>query len=343
MVRVRGMRTLLPDEPRSRRIARIVIGGSALAIAAAIFVNLALAYGRPGDVVTYLAAGERLNAGHALYALSAGDRPLLIAPPYFTVPLVSPPLIAAIWRPIALLPEPVAIGGWWIAMIGCLGIAVAMALLAPRLIGAVALYLLAVPLGLEAVQGNVNAIILLGCLLAWLAFTHGRLELAGAVLGVLAILKVTPAVLVVWIVVVGGRRGLVGVLIGIAGAAAVSLIGAGIDAHLAYVGVLLDPSALSPTDLSVAGWLRAMGVDGGVATRASLVVTVIGVGAVVVFRQRPALSFRIAVVTLVLGTPAMYVNTFLLLLAALAPSLWPLGRSTDVGSEPSPRTLEEAT
>jgi hypothetical protein len=36
------------------------------------------------DAWNYLAAGERLNAGHPLYALSAGDRPVPLAPPYWS-------------------------------------------------------------------------------------------------------------------------------------------------------------------------------------------------------------------------------------------------------------------
>jgi hypothetical protein len=324
------------DPARARRLARIIIGGGAVAIALVIFVNLSLAYGRPGDVVTYLAAGERLNAGHELYALSEGDRPLLIAPPYFTVPLVSPPLIGAMWRPIALLPEPIAVGGWWIAMLACLATAVAMVLRAPRLIGTVALYVLAVPLGLEAVQGNINALILLGMLVAWRLYQGDRTEVAAAILGALAVLKVTPAVLVVWIVVVAGRRGLVGAAAGIAVATVLSLTGAGLDSHLEYLAILRDPAAVAPTDLSVAGWLRFLGVEWETAARAGFIVTAVGIVGVIAARRRPELSFRIAVVTLVLGTPAVYVNTFLLLLAALAPTLWPRSSVRQTVASPEP-------
>jgi hypothetical protein len=46
----------------------------------------------------YLAAGERLNAGHQLYALMPGNRPVDIHPPFWTVPLLSPPPIAVLFR-----------------------------------------------------------------------------------------------------------------------------------------------------------------------------------------------------------------------------------------------------
>src|SRR5688572_26142730 len=68
----------------------------------------------PGDAFTYLAAGERLNAGHILYGLSPGDRPIHVEPPYWTVPLVTPPIIGVVWRPpAAFIGEP-AIGVWWL-------------------------------------------------------------------------------------------------------------------------------------------------------------------------------------------------------------------------------------
>ena len=56
----------------------------------------------PGDAFTYLSAGERLNAGHLLYALSPGDRPVGLHPPFWTVPLVSPPPIAVVFRLFAV-------------------------------------------------------------------------------------------------------------------------------------------------------------------------------------------------------------------------------------------------
>lgn len=50
----------------------------------------------PGDAFAYLAAGERLNDGHLLYALSPGDRPVVLKPPYWRIPFVSPPLLAVL-------------------------------------------------------------------------------------------------------------------------------------------------------------------------------------------------------------------------------------------------------
>jgi hypothetical protein len=66
------------------------------------------------------------------------------------------------------------------------------------------------------------------------------------------------------------------------------------------------------------------GLSWEVAARVGLLVTFLGVCVVVAVRDRPSLAFRVAVLTLVIGTPATYINTYLLLLPALAPSLWPV-------------------
>ncbi len=68
----------------------------------------------PPDVITYLGAGERLNVGHPLYSLSAGDRSIA-DPTWIGSPLLSPPLIAIVFRPIAVLGESGA-RLWWLTM-----------------------------------------------------------------------------------------------------------------------------------------------------------------------------------------------------------------------------------
>ena len=66
------------------------------------------------DTYNYYAAGMRLDIGHSIYTLSPGDLPVPILPPYYTVPLLSPPLAAVIWRPLALLPAAPVMYIWWI-------------------------------------------------------------------------------------------------------------------------------------------------------------------------------------------------------------------------------------
>src|SRR5256885_12201688 len=94
-----------------------------------------------GDAMTYYAAAQRLNDGHQLYALTTGDIAIELRPPFWTVPLLSPPFIAVLWRPL----EALGISGVFIWMgalsAGMMSAAVilfrraplAVALCAPRL------------------------------------------------------------------------------------------------------------------------------------------------------------------------------------------------------------------
>jgi len=67
------------------------------------------------DPANYYAAGQRLNLGHALYGpLQPGDIPTPDYPAIYPAPLLSPPLIAVLWRPLALLPFDVATTAWWL-------------------------------------------------------------------------------------------------------------------------------------------------------------------------------------------------------------------------------------
>ena len=90
-----------------RTVAWLVLVAVAVAVWVATFQAFGFAPAVSGsDAWNYLAAGERLNAGHLLYALSPGDRPIAVLPPYWTVPLLAPPPIAVVWRPLAVLGDP---------------------------------------------------------------------------------------------------------------------------------------------------------------------------------------------------------------------------------------------
>ena len=76
----------------ARRVAKyvpwIVLGASMLLFWAGTLQAFGFAPARMyGDAWNYLGAGERLNAGHPLYALSLGDRPIDIVVPYWPVSL----------------------------------------------------------------------------------------------------------------------------------------------------------------------------------------------------------------------------------------------------------------
>ena len=273
---------------------------------------------RGWDAVTYLAAGERLNAGHDLYALGPGDRWVWINPPYWTVPLLSPPLIAVLWRPLAALPNEWGIAVWWVVS------AAAIAIVAFGLIGqlplatGVALILLAPSLAWELGVANVNGLLIAGTASVWILVRGGRSGWAGGVVAVMAAVKLWPIVLLAWFVA-RRRWDAVGwfVIVGLI-ATLVSIAGAGLEAHLQYLSVV---GATPPSAFSLAGMFASMGIA---IPWISYLVLAFGLGEVWALRSRPELSYAVAVGTMIVGSPVVNGNTYAVLLAALVPFAWPL-------------------
>lgn len=279
----------------------------------------------PGDAFTYLSAGERLNAGHSLYALSPGDRPVLMNPPYWTVPFLSPPFVAVAWRPLAALPAELGVYLWWTGAVACLAIVIGLLARRTPIRASLAVLVLAIPLTYEVGVGNVNAYLLAGAVATWLLARSGRRMPAGLLGAVMVATKLTPLPLLAWIVGVGDRRGLAGSLIGLAACAVVSLVGAGLLAHFEYLAVARATSTTGLSPFSPGGIVRALGFADPLPTLAPLLVmaAATGVSFLLAARRRPTMGYAAAVVSWTLGSPVVNVNTPILLLALLAPVAWP--------------------
>lgn len=291
----------------------------------------------PGDAFTYLAAGERLNDGHLLYALSPGDRPVDLKPPYWTVPLLSPPPIAVLFRPLALIPNDLGPYVWWAVCIASIaGTTLVMMRRRPILIG-IAVFVLSIPLVYEIGVGNLNALLIAGIVGAWYLLVRGRDIAAGAVIAGMTALKLTPVVLAWWLIT-QRRWGAVRAFI-VAGLvlAAVSVLGAGLSTHFEYLGIIRQTSTVGTSDLSLAGMARFVGVDPSIASALPAVALVLGFVAMWFLRERPGLAYAAAVVTMLLGSPVVNVNWFTVLLAALAPAVWPM---TQLGLRRDPMTSQ---
>jgi Glycosyltransferase family 87 len=306
-----------------RRIVSATIVILAFAAVATTAMVMVMSPGwSPTDAGTYRAAAERLNDGHFLYRLLPGDRPMALRPPFVTAPLLSPPPIAVLWRPLALLGDA-SLYLWWI---GCVGaILLSLVLLARRrpLETGAATLLLTLPLGLALGWSNVDGYLLLALLGTWLAVRSGYDAAAGAMVATMIAIKLTPAPLVLWLLAIGRFRAFAAVAgFGIAWLA-VSVAGAGLPAHFEYMDVVRNTLGPGTTDLSLAGLGRAVGLPAGIAGLLPMAWWVLCGVAIAVLRHRPGPAFAAAVLMQVLGSPVVQPYTFILLLALIAPRAWP--------------------
>ncbi len=101
--------------PRGRRAVTAVLwAGAAVGLLLGVeTVALHLSTDPLADARVYYDAGARLNVGLPLYDTSASDSVGLY---------LNPPLLAILWRPLALLPFPAAAVIWMAAMLGALGL-----------------------------------------------------------------------------------------------------------------------------------------------------------------------------------------------------------------------------
>jgi alpha-1,2-mannosyltransferase len=313
---------------------------AALALVLGLYVAVQATYfGRgfiPGDAFTYLAAGERLNAGHLLYALSPGDRPVDLNPPYWTVPLLSPPPIAVVFRPFAALPPDTGAYAWWALQLVALAISLVMLGRRKPLLTAGAMLLLLIPTVYEIGVGNLNSMVLLGLILTWRWATRGPEPAAGVVAALLTVVKLTPAALGWWLIVTRKWRAVAAAVVTGIVALAISVLGAGLDTHLEYLRILRDPASMSPSALSLAGMAAYVGVPTGIANLLPTAAIAIGLVTIFLLRNRPAWAFGATVLVMIYGSPAVSINWYVLLYALIAPLAWPIPAEESVLADAAP-------
>lgn len=252
------------------------------------------------DPWNYVAAGERLNAGHQLYVLQAGDREISLRPPYWSVPLVAPPPIAVAWRPLALIGDP-AMNVWGLACLLAASTGVIYLIGHGRLAG---LAVLATPLTLTAISGNFSALMLPMLLLLW-AY-RDRPAVAGTLIATATMVKVTPLVFVAWLIVTGRWRAAAVTLVVSLAIVAVALVGAGVDSFTDWIRSV-PSSGPSPLSISSQTGLPTILVAGLLALP------------VLIGLRSDVWGFRFAVLAAALATPALYFQAIALLAAVLVP------------------------
>jgi Glycosyltransferase family 87 len=291
-----------------------------------------------GDVANYAAGGERLNAGHNLYGpLLAGDRPVPGYPKRFPAPLLSPPLVAVIWRPLALFGDS-AVELWWLVNLALVvGLALAFAAIGSPLTlgGLIALVALGWPLALmslphpdlgaqqplavSALSGNLNGYLLALCIVVWWATSRGRSWLAGSAAALAAVLKLGPFALGWWMLVRRDWTALKAFTATVVVLGVVGLLGAGLDANLAFMRLALG-AHITPTALSVPWMLeRLFHLSSRTAGIGTIAATVVGLIAIYLMRRRPRLSFFLTLLVVIFSSPVVLAGNFALLLAAASP------------------------
>lgn len=276
---------------------------------------------QPGtDIANYYAGGQRLRDGHPLYELSPGDWPVPLAPPYVTVPLLSPPLMAVIWRPLAtLLSADASIHLWFVVVLTVFLATVLWQVWTGSGVRVLGIAVLAPAIALTALSGDINGLLAPLLIAAWYWSRRRRQAAGGAAIAVAAALKLTPAFLAWWLVVERSGRGVFGFAIGLIACALVSLLGSTLADHVAYLDVVAHTGTIGYTPWSVPGYVAAFGL-GDPWPQASLVVVALsGTVGVWALRARPALAWAVAVGTMVFATPVVHLITLSLLLPALAP------------------------
>lgn len=256
------------------------------------------------DATTYVAAGERLNAGHQLYALVPGDRRVALEPSLSSAPILSPPPIAVLWRPLAAMPMGFAL--WVIAVwIALLGTTFFIAFRGGPL-GLLATAVLSQSIGEQLAVANAAAFFPGSLLLVWRLRDR---RVAGLIVGTIASLKLAPAAVIGWLLGSRSYRAAVASAVAVLLWLGLSVTFAGPDSLTAYLAIAGD---IRPSPMSLAGRT-------GVPWSSVVALLALSAAGGIVSRRRPAVGFSITIAACVLGTPALYTSGWVTLLAAAAP------------------------
>ena len=276
------------------------------------------------DVATYFAAGQRLVTGHEIYALSPGDRPVPIWPPFWTVPLVGPPTIAVIWAPLAaLLPPILSIYGWWLAAFLVTAAIFVWTVLRGTVLTAVAAAILSFSTIITGLTGNMNGL-LIGALAAmWFVSqrpqTTRRDVAIGVVVALATALKFGPSIFGLWLLAMGRWRAAAAAIAAGLAIALVTLIVAGPDIVPTYLRLAADTAAGGVTPYSAGGILQGMGLPHAVVVAAPALVAVICGALAYVLRRHAAAAFSIVAVGVTFALPVVRFESLSFLLVALVP------------------------
>jgi hypothetical protein len=270
------------------------------------------------DSSNYVAAAERLVAGHDLYALQPGDRPApLDNSPEWTVPILSPPTAPTVLAWTVLLPDGIRLYPTWaLGLAGTVAAGFLAAALAPPLFLLVATQYLA-GLALTAWSGNVNALIAPMLIAIWWgARAPGRWPavLAGVLVALAVAIKIGPLVVALWLLAQRRRDATIAMVAagGVIAAATLALAGPGSVTR--YLGIARDAAAM-PAELSLPGILTRQGLPPDLAAAALPAALIVAAVIVVAWPRRPE-AFLLAVLGSIFATTVVRLETIGVFVAA---------------------------
>lgn len=300
---------------RSHAPIRSVVVVVAILICVAAYI-LSEVFLSPTDAFVYLAAGERLNAGHDLYAIGPGDRIIGLNPPYWTVPTLSPPLLGVLWQPLALAGVAGMLIGWSLVGAAYL-VVVGVVVWRSPLLGLIFTAILAPYIGTQIGLGNVNGFVALGMLGMWRLRSHAWV--VGVVLALIIAIKVVPVVLALWLLAARRTRALLATAVAGGAVSVLSLLTAGVGVHIDYVGVILHTMSTGSSTTSVAGLATTAGFPRAISLLAPWAVLIGGFGLMRLIRSREDVTFGLSVVLMLLVSPALQPYWFAMAIVVLAP------------------------
>ena len=292
-----------------------------------LFVQLRPDYLHPTevgtDVSTYLAAGQRLVAGHDIYSLRPGDRPVPIWPEFWTVPLVGPPTIAVLWAPLAILPPLLAIWAWWLATFAATAAVFVWTVVRGHLLVVVAAGLLSFSTIITGVSGNVNGLLIGALAAVWLLSqgprSTGRDVAIGVLVAIATSVKIGPALFGLWLLALGRWRAAAAAAAAGAVIALLTLVAAGPEIVPTYLRLAADTATRGVTPLSAGGMLQSLGLPQAIVVAAPVAVALITAAIAVAVRRHPRAAFSVIAIGATFAVPVVRFESLSVLLLALIP------------------------
>jgi alpha-1,2-mannosyltransferase len=174
-------------------------------------------------------------------------------------------------------------------------------------------------MAIQAVSGNVNALLIPACALVWWATARGRPGMAGALIGLAFALKLTPGLWIWWFIVRRDSRALVTCLATVAAAVAVSCLAVSPDSFTQYLAVAREAGTVGLPGMSPASLATSLGVPVAIANLVPYLLAACAAALAWLWRDRPAWAFAACAVGVTLGTPDLRAEVLSWLVLVIVP------------------------